>query len=796
MKLSKINFLVWAIFALASGCFSQTPPAQTLSVSGLRESVIVKRDNRGIPYIDARNESDLYFAQGYVTAQDRLWQMDLLRRLASGETAEIFGKVSLEQDKYWRKFGFKQVIAAGMKNVKPEFKSALENYARGVNAYLATLDDKTLPTEFRILQFRPAEWKPGDSLLVGAIFSEALSTTWQQDLLKKSLQNFPKEKVDMLFDPKSVDDVLLFGKDAAVQKAKIMSVSTARSKEYPATEAPIDQHLLNSVAQIDRVRKQSLASVGLHAENLAASNNWVISGKRTRDGKPILANDPHLSPSQPAIWYLVHLNSPQVKVAGVVAAGIPGVLIGHNENIAWGATNVGPDVQDLYYETFNNKNQYKTPSGWEAPIVRKEEIKIRKNPLLPETESEMFDVVSTRNGVVFTESGGKKYALKWTAMDSSLALFDSFFYINYARNWDEFKNALKDYGGSMQNFIYADGKGNIGWYAAGKVPIRKTGDGSVPYDGATNDGEWTSFIPFEELPHLYNPPQGYILTANQRTVGTSYKYHDLIARVFVPFRAKRIQDLIAANDKMTLDDSSDIQLDTFSILNSRFAREIVKENAASDETLKIFQGWDGRMTPDSQAALLAEEIRVAFRDRLLAGNFGQEAAQKIRWANEGNFLNKIIMEKPKQWLPKEYSSYGELLKASEVDAREKLIKKMGLDRAKWTWGAAGNIRFSHPLAVIPLIGSQFTVTALPAKGSGGSGASPNVGSNVSMRFLAQPPDWDSTRQVITTGQSGDPKSPYWADQLNDWYTGKTPIFPFSSKAVEKSAIETVIFIPK
>jgi penicillin G amidase len=210
----------------------------------------------------------------------------------------------------------------------------------------------------------------------------------------------------------------------------------------------------------------------------------------------------------------------------------------------------------------------------------------------------------------------------------------------------------------------------------------------------------------------------------------------------------------------------------------------------------ILQGWDGRMNPDSHAALLIEEIRIAFRNRLLAGNFGEEMGRRIRWVNEGNFLSKIITEKPREWLPQGVANYAELLRASEIDAREKLIKNLGIDRAKWTWGEANKARFAHPLAAAPLIGMQFAVPTLPAKGSGGLAASPNVNSGVSMRLLAQPPDWDLTRQVITTGQAGDPKSPHWADQLDNWYKGNTPVFPFSKAAVEKASKQTVVLQPK
>ncbi len=601
--------------------------------------------------------------------------------------------------------------------------------------------------------------------------------------MKASLQDLPKDKLDLMFAPDSQDDVLLYGKDVQGSKFKVQS-SRLEIVNPNAT--------LDLIAQAEKVRRDSLERIGVYAENLSASNNWVISGKRTLSGKPILANDPHLQAAQPPIWYLVDLSAPNFHAAGVTIPGSPGVILGHNEDIAWGATNVGPDVQDLYVETFNDKNQYKTPNGWETANVRTEEIKVRANPLKPETTIEKLEVVNTRNGVIFVEDNGKKYALKWTVLDPKVLTIDAFYFINRAKNWDEFQNALKRYGGASQNFIYADTKGNIGWYAAGKIPTRKTGDGSLPYNGATNEGDWTGFIPFEELPHLYNPPEGFIVTANQRTVGTSYKYHDVFARVYVPFRAQRIHNLIAANPKMTLDASSDIQMDTFSILNSRLAREIVKQKAASDETLKILQGWDGKMSPDSQAALLIEYIRRAFRNRLLENAFGEERAKRIGWANDGNWENKLLTSQPKDWLPKEFKSYAELFKASEVDARESLIKTAGVDRTKWTWGEVNKIKFPHPLAVVPLIGLQFDVKTLPLKGSGGTAASPNVGQSVSMRFLADLQDWDLTRHVIPTGESGDPKSPHWADQIDNWYNGNTPVFPFSKTAVEKAAKEILI----
>ena len=787
MKNNLLRIACLGIFLFSTVfCWAQIP-SRTLQINGLQKNVTVFRDGRGIPHIEAESEDDLFFAQGFVMASDRLWQMDLYRRVARGETAEIFGKAILDEDKRWRKFGFSHIAEENLKNTAPEVRRALENYARGVNAYLATLDSKSLPPEFQILQYRPAEWKPTDSIIIGAILADGLSTTWTSDLTKAALQDLPKEKFDLMFAPDSRDDVLLVGKDS--EKAK----SKAQTSDQ---KIPVSNSVFDLIAQAETIRKNSLERIGVYAENLSASNNWVISGKRTLDGKPILANDPHLQAAQPPIWYLVNLSAPGFHAAGVTLSGSPGVILGHNEEIAWGATNVGPDVQDLYLETFNEKGEYKTPTGWKMPETRIEEIKVRTNPLKTDTTIEKLEVVNTRNGVIFFEDGGKKYALNWTAFDPKVLTFDAFYFVNRAKNWEEYKTALKRYGGAQQNFIYADRQGNIGWYAAGKIPIRKTGDGSLPYDGATGAGDWTGFVAFEDLPHLYNPKENFIVTANQRTVGTSYKYHDLIARIFVPFRAKRIYDLIAANSKMTIEQSSDIQMDIFSILNSRFAREIVRQKAASDETLAILQGWDGKMSPDSQAALLAEYIRRAFRDRIMSAALGTERAKKVRWANEGNFLDKILMTQPKEWLPKEFSTYAELLKASEVDARESLIKTAGIDRSKWTWGGVNKIIFPHALASVPLFGAQFGVRSLPYKGSGGTAATPFVGQSVSMRFIASPGNWDNTRHIIPTGESGDPRSAHWADQLDGWYNGASPVFPFSKAAVEKSAKEMILMTPK
>jgi penicillin amidase len=761
---------------ISVGAFAQNV---TTPVAGLKANVIVRRDARDIPYIEAASDADLYFAQGYTIASDRLWQMDLMRRLARGQTAELFGNAALEQDKRWRRFNFSKVAEENLQYLSADLRAALDNYAKGVNAYIATLTPETFPVEFRILQYKPTQWLPTDTIVIGKILSDALSTTWQQDLLRASLLNLPAEKFADLTNQTTEYDVVLFGSD------RKPSAVGPRSHSIVPTEIALRE------AQKDAdLRRDSLSMLGLYAEDLAASNDWVISGKLTADGKPLLANDPHLQPTAPGIWYLTQLSTPQSHVAGVTFPGVPGIVLGHNENIAWGATNVGPDVQDIYYETFNSEGKYKTPAGWSDPVVRREVIKVRAIPLSPATQDITYDVTETRNGPIVVEDGGRKYSLKWTALDPKNTEFETFIKLDHATNWNEFRDAVKLFGGAAQNFVFADVKGNIGWYAAGRIPIRRTGNGALPYDGSTNDGDWVGFIPFEDLPNLFNPPSGLIVTANQRTVGASYKYTQFIRDAAAPWRARRIFDRLTSRSKLTMDDVRDTQYDVFNIPLDNLAKAILKLGAASPETLNVLGAWDGGMTPDSQGALLTNEIRGC-----LASTIADENKPASVAAIRERILDKAIKEQSPLWLPKKYSSYKDFMSACDASVRASLAdpKRYGPDPGNWTWGKFWQARFSHPLAAAPLIGGQFVISAIPISGSG---QTPNVGSAVSMRFISSPGNWDSTRHVIPLGESGDPRSPFYKDQFTAWQNGTPAIFPFSKAAVEKAATNVSVLSPK
>ncbi len=764
--------VIFAVLLIAALSFGQN--AAEIKVAGLSGPVVVKRDARAIPYIEAQNDDDLYFMQGYVTASDRLWQMDVMRRVARGQTAEIFGEQALKEDIRWRKLGLAAVAEKSAELLSPELRKALERYSAGVNAYIASLDEKTLPVEFTILQYRPSEWKPSDTIISGKIIADALSSTYADDLTLASLQKLSREKIEQLENKVTPYDVILFGTDKPEKKKIARTGLTSNVNELSA--AAEEQRAL---------RAASLERVGLYADGLAASNNWVISGKLTADGKPLLANDPHLRATAPGIWYMTHLSSPTMRVSGVTFPGVPGIVLGHNENMAWGATNVGPDVQDLYLETFDAAGKYKTPTGMAEPVKRIEEIKVKLNPFKPDVRIEKLEVTETRNGPVIVEADGKKYSLKWTALDPKNADFEAFFLVNRAKNWTDFTNALKTYGGATQNFVYADREGHIGWYAAGRIPIRQKGDGALPYDGATTDGDWTGYIPFEQLPHERDPKRGFIMTANQRIVGTDYKQISRAAAA--PWRAKRINDLIVSGGKLTAEDMARIQYDAFNVPLKLLGDQALELKALSPAAQGKVKAWDGQMLPDSQTALFLNDLRGCIANEIARENQPVPVSM-IREV----IVERAIRERSRLWLPAKFSDYGELIKKCETETNAGLERKFGSDDKAWVWGTVMTSTFPHPLVVAPLIGGQFKTPTVPIRGSG---QSPNVGSAVSMRHIATPGNWDDTRLGIPLGQSGNARSVHYSDQFEAWRTGKPQTFPFSREAVEKATVSATTYAP-
>jgi penicillin amidase len=807
-RLSRTFLLIIAFgCVLATNRWPATTVAQqaptTITIAGLHDRVTVRRDERGIPYIEATNNDDLYFAQGYITATDRLWQMDLLRRNVRGELAEIFGEAALGEDKRHRTFGFAQVIDETAKHLPPNLNAAMNAYASGVNAFIDSLTDQTTPIEFRILQYKPRHWTPADSLAVGKLLSEYLSNSWQLDVMRGAMMSLPKEKREALLPETSTLDVIVVGSD---QRASLGTQASGLPKS-----ATLDLALLQQLRASLESQRESFGRLGLNPANLEtfqASNNWVVSGKHTASGKPLLANDPHIPSAAPGIWYQTEMTGPGMHVAGVTFPGAPGIVAGHNDYIAWGETNLGPDVQDVYIEKFDkdNSNRYLTPTGLRDADVRHEQINVRKNPIDPKSiVTQTLDVTVTRHGPIILEKDGVRYALRWPALDPATLEAAGIFDANRARNWKEFTEALSHYSGPTQNFVYADVDGHIGYYGAGRIPIRKNGDGSVPYDGSTDDGEWTSFIPFDKLPHSFDPPSGIIVTANQRVVGNNYPYF-LSHNWAPPYRARRVFDLLSAKPKLTTDDFRKIQSDVYSIASVTFARAAARTLKAVSEPgavatgsneqlaklISDFESWDGMMSADSHTAAVVSQMRGAFRTRVLNAALGPDLLKTYTWAQSEILIDRIATEQPREWLPKEFASYADLFRASYEDAKQTLTKSIGADESQWIWGKIAIARFPHPLAAAPLIGLQFTIAPFPQNGSGGS---VNVGSSVSMRLIADPSDWDKTQNGIPLGESGTPNSPHWKDQLDDWRNVTPRALPFSKAAVESATKQIVILAP-
>jgi penicillin amidase len=728
-----------------------------IEFSSLIDRVTISRDDRGIPFIEATNEADLYFAQGYATATDRLWQMDFLRRTARGELAEIFGPPALELDKLHRVYGFRRIAETLFERARAQTRRVLDSYARGVNAFIEQCGTEALPLEFRVLSYQAREWSAIDSLALGKLFAENLSFTIDADILRALLSDLPSERVAWLLPETSPLDL------AAAQFVKY-----AGGRSFSENEIAI----LTNVLQATRRARAALSGDGE-----VGSNSWVVSGERSLSGKPMLASDPHLAPTSPSIWHIVHLAAGELRVAGVSVPGVPGVMIGHNESIAWGITNLCPDVQDLYFENIDADVK-----------VRREEIAVRNSP----EKSVTMDVKVTCHGPVIFETGSIGLALRWTALDADVIDLETFLALNRARDWDDFVAALSGYGGPPQNFTYADTAGHIGYYTAGRIPVRKTGDGSLPYDGTTDEGDWISFVPFAEMPHVFDPPAGFIVQANQRLVDQDYPYH-LTHNWRVPYRARRIYNLLQTKPKLDLEDFLEIQSDTYSYPDALFAGEVVKLGEPA-ELIEQLAGWDGYSNADSTVLPLVTEMRKAFRRHILESVIGAERAQLYEWRNEGTFVDRLITERPGEWLPKGFNSYESLLLACYQEARNALSNKLGPDPKNWTWGQLAPVRFQHPLEKLGPEGARFATAILP-QNSGGSMPAVNAGSRVSMRFVADLSDWDATRLCLPLGESGDPVSPHRTDQLEEWRNVAPSILPFSENAIARTTRNVLLMTP-
>jgi penicillin amidase len=561
---------------------------------------------------------------------------------------------------------------------------------------------------------------------------------------------------------------------------------------------------------------QSGFQTGAEEIPVNGSNDWVVSGAHTVTGKPLLSNDMHLGHQMPNLWYEAHLKSGMLDVAGVTLPGMPYVVVGHNQRVAWGFTNVGPTVTDVYIENFNSDGTYQTPKGWLQPEHRMEVIHVKGEPDVN------VDVRITRHGPIITElvpGETRQLALRWTLYDG---LRIPFFDVDSAQNWDEFTKAFSQLDAPGQNVVYADVDGNIGYHTTGKVPIRAAGDGSLPVSGADDAHEWTSYIPFDKLPSTYNPPSGIIATANGRITPDDYP-QSISMEWEAPWRTARIYHVLESGRKFSAADMLALQTDIHSEPDAFAAERFVyavdhasKPSARVRQAADLMRGWDGRMEASSAAPTIAENAIRELRRLILEAKLGSAPAEKqhesdselykedehtnvdwrtYTWLQRSVWLENVLLHRPKRWLPEKYPNYDELLTAAlDAAVNDPQVPK---DLGSWHWGSFNAVKIQHPiLGRIPLINHWSGPGTKEQSGSGYSVKAVTRYHGPSERFTANLADLDQSTLNTVTGQGGNFLSPYYMDQWKAWYEGTTFTLPFSAKAVASAKTHQLTLEPR
>jgi len=786
-----------------------------LPVTGLSDSVTVVRDGHGFPTIEASNLDDLFFAQGYVTAQDRLFQMDGTRRYAAGELAEVIGESQLEHDRQQRILGLRVAARKTMEMTSAEDRAHFEAYTRGVNAFIESHRDK-LPVEFRILRYSPQPWTTEDSALIGAYMVQDLTTSPRHALTREKIlaKLGPDLTADLYVNSSWRDRPPTVPRPTLKPEQNDEDDEDAPANNSVAAENDSQDQLsgLKQSQKIEPIVAHNFLDLFSGASDffedvpfMPGSNDWVVSGAHTVTGKPLLSNDMHLGHQMPNLWFAAHLHCGDFDVAGVTLPGYPYVVVGHNQRVAWGFTNVGPTIEDVYIENFNSDGQYQTPDGWKTPEHRQEVIHVKDKPDVT------MDIILTRHGPVVTElvpGETRKLALRWTLYDG---VRNPFFAVNSAKNWDEFQRGFSQFDAPGQNVVYADVDGNIGYHTTGKIPIRASGDGSLPEDGSNNDHEWTSYIPFEKLPSVFNPASGIIATANSRVTPNGYPY-SISVEWEAPWRSSRIYRVLESGKKFGASDMLALQTDVYSEPDRYFAERFVyavdhakSPSVRTKNAADILRQWDGRMTGNSAAPMVAVRSEEELIRLLLEPKLGPAPKDPVQakstlnwksysWMMQSIWLDNVVQHQPKRWLPDAYPNYDELLTAA-VDAavnRGEAPK----DLNAWTWGNFNTIEIQDPvLAEIPLL-RRWTGTGLHSQsGSGYTVKAVSRTHGPSERITVDLSNLDQSTLNLVTGEGGNFGSPYYLDEWNAWYNNTTFPWLFSAQAVKQARTHEVKLEP-
>ncbi|HTZ49549.1 MAG TPA: penicillin acylase family protein [Verrucomicrobiae bacterium] len=774
---------------------------------GLHGEVRVDRDNWGVPHIRAASLEDLAEAQGYVLAQDRLWQMDLLRRAARGQLSEVLGPATLEIDKDFRVLNFSRAAERDYAMTSPEVRSVLQAYAKGVNLYIQQHSNR-LPLEFTLLHYKPQSWQPSDSLVIACYMYRTLTDTRAEEMgraivtakvgpeLAKDLYR-PDASMDhfVVGDPSAAkgprardrndddpDDDEMDPEDVLKARRDYQAAPTVASA--PDLTTLMGQQVRDWLKESQRDIRQSLGS-----------NNWVVSGDHTASGKPLLANDMHLELTLPPIWYELHLTAPGWNVKGFALPGAPLVVVGHNDRIAWGFTNNGADVLDLYIEKFNpeNPDEYKVNGEWKKADVYDEVIKVKGEPDVH------MRLLVTRHGPVVHQEGNNGYAMRWTVLEPG-ALCNFYNWLGKARNWGEFRQIMKDIWGPAQNVVYADVDGNIGYILGTRVPLRKNGHGEVPEPGDTDEYEWTGYIPFEELPQVFNPPSGLIVTANARVTGPNYKPY-ITDHWEEPYRTARIYDLLHDKSDLRPEDMLKIQADIYSYPHVFMAEQLaaaMKAAPPQDERARKLiseaKNWNGMAEANSTVVSFLDAALFQTLHLILEPHLGN-ATEDYHWRRVA-FLQRVLTERPARWLPPNCQSYDELLSKAADQAVQRLqADTHDKDPDDWPWSRFNYLDMLHPLGREGLLKFLLSITNQPQSGTEWSPRAASRHHGPSERFVANLADWDQSIMLITGGESGQTGSEHYRDQFPFWFNSKAIYAPFTDAAEAKMKRHTLTLKP-
>jgi penicillin amidase len=688
----------------------------------------VARDGQGVPHVQAATLEDALFLQGFVTAQDRMFQMDGIRRLAGGELAEILGPSMLESDLLHRRLRMRRLAEMHTAQLPAADRALLSAYARGVNFYLESNRGR-LPVEFTLLNYDPKPWSATDCLLVALMMHKDLTGLWEREMRKRGLL------------------------EAAKDPAKVEMLLPARTGWEPQP----------------------------------GSNAWALSGKWTASGKPMLANDPHLRFSSPSTWHLVHLRAPDLDVMGATLPGVPGVIVGHNEHIAWGVTNLHYDVIDFYEEKIDVRTGRYVFRGQAEQARLEQEVVLVKGH-----RAERISLWVTRHGPVFSLEGQKIFTLRWAAAEPNTFQFP-ILELNRARNFEQFRAALKRFPGPGQNFVYADREGNIGYQATGLLPIRK-GGGDVPSDGAGGEQEWQGFIPFEELPTAYNPPSGLIVTGNQNPFPRDYRYP--VTGDFAPhYRARQMRALLESRTGWKPAEMMAVQKDVYSAASHFLAQQTVQAverrkatNPAFPPALDVLRAWNGQMEKGTAAplliSLLYQHLRRAVVETVVPGK-----SELYQDQMSVAVLERLLRERPEGWV-KDWD-------LALVDALDKAIREgremQGGDVARWDYGYYNELTIEQPvLSRVPVLGkwfaSRFNIGPVPMSGSSTTVKQTTRRLGPSMRFVADLANWDQSLLTLTIGQSAHVLSSHYRDHWPAYYGATGLPFRMAAPALEDTLL--------